>query len=352
MIIYKATNTINGKCYVGQTKYTLEKRKASHIRSAHHTSKRRTYFLWALREYGEDSFSWEVLTECSNQKELDSKEQFFIEKFKSNDPDHGYNSIEGGQGSPTSSKLRLLLKNRKRGVVLTSRSLSADGFSSKLLNWYVRSNWLEGIGHGAFIFKGDHVEWDGALYAVQLDLPSVHVGGLASASVIGTEYSFPKTKLLLFGDLGVSLPKWFTKRWGSRFIYRTTGFLPPFLGFQYVDRGDFKIAVSTNVRAFLEDLELVSDTDSFNSAYNLFRKQQTTNAPLLQRLLESCKSIKVKRLALFMIKKSNPQLFMQLRPQDIELGSGKRQIVRNGRYDSDFQITIPADIEEGEPTTG
>jgi hypothetical protein len=352
MIIYKATNTINGKCYVGQTKYTLRKRKASHIRSAYHASKRRTYFLWALREYGEDSFAWEVLAECPNQKELDRKEQYFIEKFSSNNPDHGYNSIEGGQGSPHSSKLRRFLKNRKRGVVLTSRSLLADGFSRKLLNWYMRSNWLEGIGHGAFIFKGDHVEWDGALYAVQLDLPSVHVGGLASTSVIGTEYSFPKTKLLLFGDPGISLPKWFTKRWGSRFMCRTTDFLPPFLGLQYVDRGDFKIAVSTNMRAFLEDLKSVSDTDSFNSTYNLFREQRSTNAPLLQSLLESCKSIKVKRLALFMIKKSNPQLLMQLRPQDIELGSGKRQIVRNGRYDSEFQITIPANIEEGEPTTG
>jgi hypothetical protein len=346
MIIYKATNTINRKCYVGQTKYSLEKRKASHIRSAYNASKRRTYFHWALREYGKDNFSWEVLAECSNQEGCDSKEQFFIEKFNSNDPDHGYNSIEGGQGSPNASKLRQLLKNRKRGVVLTSRSLSADGFSTKLLNWYVKSNWLENIGHGAFVFKGDHVEWDGALHAVQLSLPSLHIGGLASTSAIGTEYSFPKTKLLLFGDPGVSLPKWFTKRWGSRFDYRTRDFLPPLLGLQYIDRGDFKIAVSTNVRAFLEDLLLVSDTDSFNCTYRLFCEQQPTDAPLLQSLLESCKSIKVKRLALFMIKKSNPQLFIQIRLQDVELGSGKRQIVRNGRYDSEFKITVPTNIEE------
>jgi group I intron endonuclease len=89
MIIYKATNTINGKCYVGQTKYSLEKRKVSHIRSAYNASKRRTYFHWALREYGKDNFSWEVLAECFNQEGCDNKEQFFIEKSNSNDPDHG-----------------------------------------------------------------------------------------------------------------------------------------------------------------------------------------------------------------------------------------------------------------------
>jgi group I intron endonuclease len=91
-LIYKATNKINGKCYIGQTVNDLQWRKTKHIneakRSAHNF-----YFHNALRKYDFD-FSWRTLCKCETQEELDRKEIYYIKKFKSE-----YNILPGGCGN-------------------------------------------------------------------------------------------------------------------------------------------------------------------------------------------------------------------------------------------------------------
>ena len=71
MIIYKATNKINGKVYIGQTINSLEHRKSGHERDAHCKKKSTVYFHNALLKYGFENFNWEVIKECASQKELD-----------------------------------------------------------------------------------------------------------------------------------------------------------------------------------------------------------------------------------------------------------------------------------------
>jgi hypothetical protein len=95
-IIYKATNSINGKPYIGQTIRTLHKRKLQHINDA----KRFKYdykFDRALRKYKEDVWKWEIvyiLNEFDNINELE------IKYVKENDSYYnGYNSTFGGQRS-------------------------------------------------------------------------------------------------------------------------------------------------------------------------------------------------------------------------------------------------------------
>jgi hypothetical protein len=60
----------------------------------------------------------------------------------------------------------------------------------------------------------------------------------------------------------------------------------------------------------------------------------------VQKLLEQCKSVKVKRLFLYLAKKSGHAWFSYLNLKAIDLGSGKRSIVKNGVYDSTYRITI------------
>ncbi|MFC1643656.1 GIY-YIG nuclease family protein [Chlamydiota bacterium] len=76
MIIYKAKNKINGKCYIGQTTGTLIQRKSQHIKTAYNDIRNRNYFHWAIREWGKDNFTWKVLCNCSDKKELNSKEKY------------------------------------------------------------------------------------------------------------------------------------------------------------------------------------------------------------------------------------------------------------------------------------
>jgi len=93
MIVYKATNRINGRSYVGVTTRTLEERKYEHERLA---EKGEGYvFHAALRKYGFDAFDWEVVDRAQNLDELYRKEREYIEKY--NAFTEGYNLTLGGE---------------------------------------------------------------------------------------------------------------------------------------------------------------------------------------------------------------------------------------------------------------
>ena len=66
---------------------------------------------------------------------------------------------------------------------------------------------------------------------------------------------------------------------------------------------------------------------------------------LVQSLLEACQSVKVKRLFLYLAEKSNHDWFTYLDLSKIDLGSGKRSIVKDGVYISRYQITVPKELE-------
>jgi group I intron endonuclease len=88
-IIYKVTNKINGKVYIGQTVRGLHER-----RRKHNYSKQVCHFHNAIRKYGKDSFKWEVLEECDTPNELNEMEFHYIEQF--NSIEEGYNMVSGG----------------------------------------------------------------------------------------------------------------------------------------------------------------------------------------------------------------------------------------------------------------
>ena len=88
-IIYLAKNTINNKCYVGQTKRTLEIRKKQHLNT---TTKADYKFARALCKYPESVWKWTVLAEVPVE-ELNEYEYFFINDLDS--CENGYNTLSG-----------------------------------------------------------------------------------------------------------------------------------------------------------------------------------------------------------------------------------------------------------------
>ena len=93
MIIYKATNELNDKCYIGQTIKSLKHRKQRHIYRMNGGDN--NYFHNALSKYGKDNFEWEVLCECSSKEEMDEMEFHYIKQYDSFAP-NGYNLTMGG----------------------------------------------------------------------------------------------------------------------------------------------------------------------------------------------------------------------------------------------------------------
>jgi len=85
MVIYKTTNLINGKIYVGQDKNN------NNLYLGSGTAIKR-----AIKKYGKENFRREILEECQNYKDLNDKEIYWINKLNSRDKNKGYNISKGG----------------------------------------------------------------------------------------------------------------------------------------------------------------------------------------------------------------------------------------------------------------
>lgn len=92
--IYKCTNLINGKIYIGFT-IDLHRRKAVHLSSS---KKEDTKFYRAIRKYGAENFIWEVIYQSLDFDHcLKVMEPYFIAEYDSYRS--GYNSTHGGDGT-------------------------------------------------------------------------------------------------------------------------------------------------------------------------------------------------------------------------------------------------------------
>ena len=96
-IVYKITNKINGKNYIGKTEYSLEHRWNRHLSSSRNGSKFR--FHSAIRKYGKDYWDLSVIETYQTEDEnfINEKETHFIKLFES-DTKKGYNATSGGTG--------------------------------------------------------------------------------------------------------------------------------------------------------------------------------------------------------------------------------------------------------------
>jgi group I intron endonuclease len=97
--VYKYTNLINGKIYIGQTMESIE------MRAGHNGYKYRKcpYFYNAIKKYGWDNFTVEILQDNLTHEQANEFEVNYIKLFNSQDPNIGYNISDGGN---TNSVLR------------------------------------------------------------------------------------------------------------------------------------------------------------------------------------------------------------------------------------------------------
>ena len=111
--IYKITNKVNRKVYIGQS-ISIEHRWAAHKSTAFRkTSKEYDKPLYAsIRKYGLDNFDFSVIEECQ-PAELNEKEIYWIKYYQSNDLSKGYNLTPGGNQAVTLVPEELY-KNGKR----------------------------------------------------------------------------------------------------------------------------------------------------------------------------------------------------------------------------------------------
>ena len=248
----------------------------------------------------------------------------------------------------TGSKINRLLKLWPAGTVALLPWLEKHGVYQQLVHAYEKTSWLSRIGQGAFTKASDKVEWTGGLYAIQeqLTLP-VHAGAKIALQMQGYAHFLPMGKgitVSLFGPPDVKLPAWFKQyRWGVKVRYTTTNLFSGQAdqGLTKKDLGSYSIKVSAPERAMMEVLYGVPQVDSYEEARLLMEGLTTLRPRVVQTLLENCASVKVKRLFMLLAENCKHPWVRKVDLSKVDFGKGKRTLVKGGRFDPKYKITVP-----------
>ena len=119
--IYKITNSVNDKMYVGKTTTTLEHRWKYHIKDALRKRNFRSKLYSAMEKYGCDKFSISQIEECDNSI-INDRERYWIKYYGT--VENGYNIMSGGDGNNiiTDTEAANMLKLWEQG--LTQKEIS------------------------------------------------------------------------------------------------------------------------------------------------------------------------------------------------------------------------------------
>ena len=144
------------------------------------------------------------------------------------------------------------------------------------------------------------------------------------------------------------IPRWFlTQSWKETIeAYATKIFsYDESKIFIQLDIKNVSVKISSPELAIMEMLYLVPKIHSFEEADLIIESLTTLRGELLQNLLEKCNSVKVKRTFLYLAEKHKHSWLQDIDQTKIYLGSGKREIVKNGRLDKKYNITVPRENE-------
>lgn len=192
------------------------------------------------------------------------------------------------------------------------------------------------------------IDWTGGLYALQKlkGLP-IHAGGKTALALRGYAHFLALgsgAPVTIFGLPDVKLPAWFIKHdWGVPIRHFTTKLFSQngALGLTKKDLSTYTITLSSPERAIMEVLYLIPQVESFEEAKLLMEGLTTLRADLVQSLLKTCYSVKVKRLFMLLAEKCNHAWLDQLDLSVVDFGKGKRVIGEGGRFNSKYQISVP-----------
>ncbi|WP_242171595.1 MULTISPECIES: type IV toxin-antitoxin system AbiEi family antitoxin [unclassified Pseudomonas] len=246
-------------------------------------------------------------------------------------------------------KINHLLSDWPEGVVVAQVWLHEHGVGPSLIQKYQHSGWVERVGHGAWKRSGDNIDWQGGVFALQQGATlQVWPGGATALSLAGYSHymTFGKQAVDLFGTQGATLPGWLRKYpWNVDINFHAGGLFPAMedmaLQLFQVPYSRFEIKISTPERAVLELINQSDNEVLFSSVADVLDGLATLSPKRLQYLLEACNSIRVKRVFLLLARNAGHAWYERLARSSIDLGKGKRQVIRGGRLDKEFLITVP-----------
>jgi group I intron endonuclease len=121
--IYKITNLINGKCYIGQTNNPKNRWKTHKYEGIRNRKQGNFPIYNAMRKYGIDNFSFEIIDECQTIDEANLSEIWNIRNYLSLINENGYNIEFGGNNKTVSDETRKKQSESHKGKLPWNKNI-------------------------------------------------------------------------------------------------------------------------------------------------------------------------------------------------------------------------------------
>jgi len=246
-----------------------------------------------------------------------------------------------------------ILREWPYGTALPLLWLNEQGMSGRDAAKHAQRGNLLRLGSGAYARPGDLLTWEGGVYGLQYrEVPpelSFWPGGETALRLAGYSHylMLGRERLCLYGQPRIRLSKWFKDTdWGVQLEVSRATLFPSNQDRQFDTHTpagrDFQIYISSPEMAVLEWLFSVSDELLFSDGIvDTFSGLTSLRPRRLQVLLQACTSIRTKRAFLLLARYFKHGWYSRLDISAIELGRGKRQLVKGGVLDEEYQVTVP-----------
>lgn len=250
-----------------------------------------------------------------------------------------------------SSKINWLIQNTEAGSIILQSWLTQHDISPALANKYVQSNWLKKLRAGVYVRIGREPTWLDALYCLQTQLNlEVHLAGLSSLNHQGYAHYLPSLQQKIWLNIPQKqhLPAWFTEFPNSNWLLISTGKLitADKNWCKLIQVNHRSITTSMSELAIYELLNEVPNSISFEFAAEIFQGMVNISPRKINEILTASEAIKTNRLFLFLNEYYAHSWSSRIEINNIKQGTGKRQIVQGGKFDTKYQITVPAGFIE------
>jgi hypothetical protein len=246
------------------------------------------------------------------------------------------------------------------GCLVEAAWLTARGYSTSLRSQYVAAGWLKQPARRVYVRGSAPLKWQQAVISMQTLLQKdLIVGGRTALELHGfTHYLARETKRVhLYGPKRP--PSWlFQLPTRVQFVYHNDGRvfrsaaeariadpLPSGLAFQEWGERGSRLVLSSPERALLELLDELPNRESFHQVDKLVEGLANLSPRKMEKLLLDSHNIKVKRLFFFFADRHRHAWLRRIGRAKIDLGKGKRMLVRGGRLNTAYLITVPRDLD-------
>ena len=241
----------------------------------------------------------------------------------------------------------------QEGLIVDRKWLHDKGFYRPTVDYYLRLGKLKAVARGVYRKPGPPLKWESIVYSLSLLGYHVHVGHKTALSRHGYRHYLSlgsNNKVRLYSDK--KLPHWINNVEGKyRFLVMARNPFPGSdIGIEEIPFGtwDWPIKYSMPERAFLELLSTLKKAEEIENAELIMEGASNLRPSQIQSLLEECRQVKAKRLFLWLGREQRHPWFEHIDLTKIDLGKGKRQIVKGGILDEEYLITVPGK-NENEP---